>query len=156
MRRKDREVTDPAIVEKILQESSVCHLAMARNNIPYVVPLNYGYIWEDGRLILLFHSAKAGKKLDILEENPRVFFSISMGHELIQGERPCDTSMRFSCLMGEGEAEILREAGQIREIMELFMKNYPAPPVMEWRDSLFSHMACIRVTVTDWSCKVHP
>ena len=78
MRRKDREVTDPAIVEKILQESSVCHLAMARNNIPYVVPLNYGYIWEDDRLILLFHSAKAGEKLDILEENPRVFFSISM------------------------------------------------------------------------------
>ena len=40
MRRKDREVTDPAIVEKILQAGSVCHLAMARNNIPYVVPLN--------------------------------------------------------------------------------------------------------------------
>lgn len=156
MRRKDREVTDPAIVEKILQAGSVCHLAMARNNMPYVVPLNYGYIWEDGRLVLLFHSANAGKKLDILEENPHVFFSISIGHELIAGERPCDTSMRFSCLMGQGEAEILRDPGQIRETMELFMKSFPAPPVMEWRDSLFSHMACIRVMVAEWSCKVHP
>ena len=87
MRRKDREVTDPAIVEKYCKRAA-SPSGHGQEQHPYVVPLNYGYIWEDDRLILLFHSAKAGKKLDILEENPRVFFSISMGHELIQESAP--------------------------------------------------------------------
>ena len=79
MRRKDREVTDKNQIEEILKQCKTCHVAMVDNEKPYVVPLSYGYqILEDGTLELVFHSAKDGKKINILKKNPNVCFEISM------------------------------------------------------------------------------
>ena len=48
MRRKDREITDRSKLEKIIKKSRICRLAMVDGNVPYVVPLNFGYC--DGTL----------------------------------------------------------------------------------------------------------
>ena len=43
MRRKEKEITDRAEMEAILRRGEICRLAMANDNTPYVVALNYGY-----------------------------------------------------------------------------------------------------------------
>ena len=43
MRRKDREITDIEELLAVVSRCKVCRLAMAENNRPYVVPLNFGY-----------------------------------------------------------------------------------------------------------------
>ena len=74
MRRKDREVTDQAAIQAILDKAQVLHLAMIDGDRPYVVPMHYGYTLENGRLTLYLHSAKEGRKLDILSKNSAVAF----------------------------------------------------------------------------------
>lgn len=69
MRRKDREVTDITEIKDILDLCKTCHLAMVDNNMPYVIPLSYGYEMQDGTLTVYFHSAAEGKKIDILKNN---------------------------------------------------------------------------------------
>lgn len=44
-------------------------LAMTDGLNPYIIPLNYGYTYEDGKLVIYFHCAKEGRKLDILKKN---------------------------------------------------------------------------------------
>ena len=50
MTRREFEVTDNAVIEKILATSKVLHLGLVDEGMPYVVPMNYGYKTEDGKL----------------------------------------------------------------------------------------------------------
>ncbi len=43
MRRTDREVTVRAEIDEIVRGSLVCRVAMARHNLPYLVPLCFVY-----------------------------------------------------------------------------------------------------------------
>ena len=58
MRRKDREITDRAEIEAILNEAMVCRIGLADGGEPYVVPLSFGY--EDGSVYI--HSAPEASK----------------------------------------------------------------------------------------------
>jgi uncharacterized protein len=70
MHRQDREITDAAEIAAVLGKGQVATLAMARDNQPYIVTLNYGYDPAEGTLY--FHCANTGLKLDFLRANPRV------------------------------------------------------------------------------------
>ena len=66
MRRKDREITGRENIEPILRACKTCRVAMIADGAPYVVPLNFGYTWDDDGLTLYFHSGLKGKKIDAL------------------------------------------------------------------------------------------
>lgn len=68
MRRKDREVTDLNQIFEIVQNCSVAHVGMIENEKPYVVALNFGYERQGDALVLYFHSAYEGHKMDILKK----------------------------------------------------------------------------------------
>lgn len=73
MTRRERQVTDEDHIRHILQSAKILHLGMVDGAEPYVVPMNYGYLLEDGKLTLYLHGARRGRKLDILRINPNVF-----------------------------------------------------------------------------------
>jgi hypothetical protein len=50
MRRKDREISDQTQLRYILDRAAVCHIAFAVENEPYIVPLNFGYRWDQDSL----------------------------------------------------------------------------------------------------------
>ena len=68
MTKRERQITDPEQIRHILDTAKVLHLGLAVNDEPYVVPMNYGYTEEDGKLVLYLHSALRGKKLDMIEK----------------------------------------------------------------------------------------
>ena len=51
--------------------------AMVDKGLPYVIPLNFGYKIEDNSLVLFFHSAREGRKIDILKEYNAVCFEMA-------------------------------------------------------------------------------
>ena len=65
MRRKECEVTDTAVIQRILGRAALCRVAMVDGNEPYLVPMNCGW---DGEHLLL-HAAVQGRKVDILRAN---------------------------------------------------------------------------------------
>ena len=68
MRRKDKEITDIKSIEKIIHKAKVCRLALSLDDTPYVVPVCFGYSAET----IYFHSAKEGKKIDIIKKNKQL------------------------------------------------------------------------------------
>ena len=71
MRQKARQVTDQAIICAMLDQMDTIYVGMHDEPAPYVVPLNFGYVFEDD-LVFYFHCAKEGYKLDLLARNPHV------------------------------------------------------------------------------------
>ena len=69
MTRRELEVTNPEEILRILDSSRVLHLGLVDDGMPYIVPMNYGYVMEEGKLTLYLHSAMQGYKLDVIRKN---------------------------------------------------------------------------------------
>jgi len=59
-------------MERFIKEHSYGRLGLCLKSEPYVVPVAYGY--EQGKIY--FHSARQGKKLDLIRKNDRVCFQV--------------------------------------------------------------------------------
>ena len=82
MRRKDKEIIDVNEKINVIKKCKVCRIGLSENNIPYIIPLNFGYKYENNLLTLYFHSALEGKKLDIIKNNNNACFEIDCDNKL--------------------------------------------------------------------------
>lgn len=156
MRRKDREVTDIAVVEDILKRAAVVHLGMAEGGKPYVVPMHYGYTFQDGVLILYMHGAHTGKKYDIIRENPNVFIEIDADMELISGDGiPCEYGASYASVMGEGVASILEDVEEKKQGLKILMKTQTGQD-FEFTEAMCNTVQVIKIEVPVWSAKCSP
>jgi len=102
MRRKEKEIKNVVQLSQVIKKCQVCRLGLSQDNVPYIVPVSFGY---DGEFIY-FHSAKDGKKMDILSINNKVCFEFESGVEIISNEdKPCSWSFSFQSVIGFGKAE---------------------------------------------------
>ena len=108
MRRNDREITGRQGIEEILCGCRTCRIAMIDEGRPYIVPMSFGYKYlDDGALELYFHSAKEGKKIEVLKADSKVCFEISNEGEAISAESPCSLGYYYFSIIGFGEASFI-------------------------------------------------
>ena len=148
MRRKDRELTDKVDLETILQSAVVCRVAFNDVTAPYIVPLNYGYDWKE-KLLLYFHSANQGKKLNLISADSNVGFELDMPGEFIKGDKACDWGMKYQSLIGKGKAEIMEDKEEKKEAMDAIMRHYGYNGKPEYGDQAFKHMAIYKIVVDE-------
>jgi len=103
MRRKDREITNINEKMEIIEKCKVCRLGLSENNLPYVVPLNYGYIFENDKLTLFFHGAIEGKKIEMIKNNYNACFEIDCDGKLIERDKPSEYSYEYKSIIGFGK-----------------------------------------------------
>ena len=123
MRRKDKEITDINEKLAIIAKCKVCRLGLSENNYPYVIPLNYGYTFENDTLTLFFHGAYEGKKNGIIKNNNNACFEIDCDTKLIEGENACNYSYMFKSIIGFGEIFFLETAAEKADGLNRIMKH---------------------------------
>ena len=155
MTKRERQVTDPAQIAHILDTGKVLHLGLAVNNEPYVVPMNYGYTMEDGKLVLYLHSALQGKKLGMMRTNPNVFFEIDCDLMPFEGRVPCQYGLVYSSIMGRGTARIVENVEEKKQAMSILMKTQTGKD-FAFEDRLVSIVAVIRIDVEEYTAKHRP
>ena len=155
MTKRERQITDPKQIEAILDTAKVLHLGLPVDNEPYVVPLNYGYTMEDGKLVIYLHSGQRGKKLDMIRSNPRVFFEMDCDRVPFEGVMPCQYGMVYSSIMGRGEAHIVEDVEEKKKAMTILMKTQTGKD-FTFEDRLVSMVAVIRVDVAEYTAKHRP
>ena len=155
MTKRERQITDPQQILHILDTARVLHLGLAVDNEPYVVPMNYGYTMEDGKLVLYLHSAVRGKMLDMLQANPRVFFEMDCDLVPFEGKVPCQYGLTYSSLMGRGTACIVEDVEEKKKAMTVLMKTQTGKD-FRFEDRLVSIVAVIRIDVLEYTAKHRP
>ena len=155
MTKRERQITDENQIRGILDTAKVLRLGLAVNNEPYVVPLNYGYTMENGRMILYMHSATRGKKLDMIRENPNVFFEMDCDLQPFEGEVACQYGLSYSSIMGRGKATIVEDVQEKIRAMSILMKTQTQQD-FSFNDRLVSIVAVIRIDVTEYTAKHRP
>ena len=155
MTKRERQVTDEGQIQAILDAGKVLHLGLAVDNEPYVVPMNYGYTREDGKLVMYLHSAVRGKKLDMIRTNSRVFFEISTDLLPFEGEKPCQYGLAYSSVMGRGTATIVEDVEEKMKAMSVLMKTQTGKD-FTFNEKLVSIVAVIRIDVEEYTAKHRP
>lgn len=153
MRRSDRQVTDINGILSIIDKCEVCNLGLSRNDEPYVVPLNFGYTFEDGRLTLYFHGAGEGKKHDIIAQNPKACFSMICGHELAVNEKGCAHTMYYESVMGTGIIESLSDTEEKRAGLVELMRHYSPEREFSFTDAEITRISVLRLNVLEFTAK---
>ncbi|MBD3242507.1 MAG: pyridoxamine 5'-phosphate oxidase family protein [Chitinivibrionales bacterium] len=148
MRRAEREIPDPADVERVLLSSPVCRIGLVDTDWPYVVPVAFGY--RDR--CLYFHSAHEGMKVDILKRNPRVCFEADTDIELVCGDNACGYSFRYRSVIGFGTAQILEGDTEKRAGLDVIMAHY-AKGSFTYAPAMLSRMLVVRVDIERMSGK---
>jgi len=154
MRRKDREISDINESLEILDKCKVCRIGLSDNNMPYIVPLNYGYTWENDRLTLYFHSALEGKKIDILKNNKRACFEIDTDHRLIEGVIACKYGYSYSSIMGFGNIEFINDNEEKTRCLNILMKHQTGQDTLHaYSDEALAGIVVYKLVAEDFSCK---
>ena len=153
--KRKRQTTDEKQILDILDTGKVLHLGLAVNNEPYVVPMNYGYTMEDGKLTLYLHSAVQGRKLDMMRANPKVFFDIDCDLIPFEGRVPCQYGLVYSSVMGRGTARIIEDVEEKKQAMSQLMKTQTGKD-FTFEDRLVSIVAVIRIDVEEYTAKHRP
>lgn len=84
MLRSEKEISDPSAIERILINGKYASMALCDGDDPYIITLSYGY--SPTEKVLYFHTAKKGRKLDIIAKNPRACATIIQDRGYLQGK----------------------------------------------------------------------
>lgn len=143
MRKKEKEIKDKSVIESIIKRATVCRIALSEDNVPYIVPLNFGY--KDN--FLYFHSAKEGRKIDMIRKNKDVCFEIDIDSELIEAEHPCDWSTKYYSIIGFGEAFLVEDLEEKREALDIIMEHYSGKSSFEYPEKIINSLTVIKVRI---------
>ena len=155
MTKRERQVTDMGEILHILDTGKVLRLGLAVDDEPYVVPMNYGYTMDQGKLTFYLHSALKGKKLDMMRRNPRVFFEIDCDLQPFEGRVACQYGLVYSSVMGRGTARIIEDVEEKKQAMSLLMKTQTGKD-FTFEDRLVSIVAVVRIDVEEYTAKHRP
>ncbi len=155
MTKREREVTEPEKILEILDRCKVLHLGLVDGDQPYIVPMNYGYTMEDGRLTLYLHAATKGYKLDLIRANPKVCFEMECDVQMFEGRVACQYGTTYKSLMGKGIAELIDDVEEKMEALSIFMKTQTGKD-FEFNERMVSIVSIIKIKVDEYSAKCRP
>ncbi len=153
--RRERLIEDESIVKMILEKSKVLHLGLVDGDEPYVVPMNYGHTFENGKLTLWLHGARTGRKLDVIRANPKIFVSMECDIEPFEGEVACKYGITYYSLMAKGTAVIVDDIEEKKNALSFLMKTQTQKD-FEFTDKLAEVVSIIRIDVSEYTAKHRP
>ena len=148
MRRKEKQITRTADIEEILQQGQVCRLGFVDRNVPYIVPMNYGY--QDSALY--FHSAPEGRKIDLIRANPLVCFEVDELVKMNKAANACDWGASFKSVIGTGTARLLETLAEKKAGLDIIMAQY-SDRSFDYPDEKLAKTAVIKVEIHEMTGK---
>jgi uncharacterized protein len=119
---RKRIITDNKDIDDIISKTKVIFVGMSLNDVPYVLPFNFGY----NNRTFYIHGAPEGKKIDYLKANARVCISLEIESELFVRHETmaCSYSMTYTSIVAYGKAEFIEDYDEKILAMNLVMKQY--------------------------------
>ncbi len=157
MRRKDRLVTDIDEIKDILDKNDICRIGLKDEEGLYIVPLTYGYEFNDDKLTLYFHGANEGRKVEAFKkENEEVAFEID-GNTLLKGKDDiaCSYTYFYRSIIGVGYPSIIEDYEEKLRAMDILLKNVTKKESFRYVKAAFDSVMVMKVEVTKYTAKKH-
>lgn len=159
MRRKDCEIKDERMILGIIQKCDADRIGMVdEDGKAYIVPVNFGMDFEDGKCCLIFHSAIFGKKVRLLKENQKVSFVMDTAQKRHHSEKMPEITYHYECVMGKGHVHFIEEPTDRERALNALMSHYTNKDDWSFPDALPNRMENLShfCTCKNFECPLHP
>ena len=156
MRKSEREITDSAEKLETLLRCEYLTLALQGEDAPYALPVNFGAEAVQDGLVLYFHCAVEGKKLELLRRDARVGFCAARQLRVFnKGAAPCGFTTDYESICGKGRAKIVTDEAERLHGLKVLLSHYTP---QEFADEAFSGHALalttvVKICVDEWTGK---
>ena len=123
MRRDDREIKEIDRIYDILTRCDTMRLGMNGGEYPYVIPMTFGCEMIDGQIVIYFHSAKGGRKWEILGKDPKVCVEADLYYQVKRTEGGGITAI-YESVIGTGDVEVVTEQAEKVRIFKNMLDHY--------------------------------
>jgi len=153
MRRHDRKIENLEDILDVLGRCDVVRLGINTPDYPYIVPMSFGIehtdrSLADKSLIMWFHCAFEGLKLDMIKRDPRVGFEADCSHRLIAGDKPCQFGMEYESVIGCGNISMCDDAASKRHGLKVITNHYSPQSDTRFSDSELASVCVLRLDIT--------
>lgn len=155
MGKRERIITDETVIRDILARGIILHLGLCDSEWPYVVPMNYGYTYENEKLVFYLHGAKNGYKYEVIRKNPKVSFSIECDVMPFEGRMPCQYGTSYASILGKGIAQVIADVEEKEKALSILMKVQTGKD-FTFDEKLTGIVNVIRIEVLEFSAKRRP
>lgn len=152
MRRKDRQVNGEEALREILEACQVVRIAMQDEEGLYIVPMNFGYDYENGKLALYVHSAREGRKVSAFRRNGQIAFEMDCGHELVEGNQACQYSYRYKSIVGNGEIVELENPEDKTKGLQALMRRF-SDRTFDFNEKMLAVVSVFRIDASGFTGK---
>ncbi len=149
MRRADKEITEISIIEEIINKADVIRIAMVDGDQPYILAMNHVYL--DGSIYM--HSAKEGRKIDVLKINSRVAFEVDTDVEILLREDACSCSTRYRSVVGTGKVTLIDDIEVKKQVLDAIMKKHTGRDSFEYSEKSFERTLIIKIDIDSMTGK---
>lgn len=155
MRRKDREVTSQNQIDEIIKQCNCLRLGFNDRGSVYIVPLNFGYTNINGKRTFYFHSAKEGRKVNLIKDNPQVGFEGDCQVSIKTAANACGYTCYYKSIMGNGVLTILEAVDEKCFAMNQIMTQVSAKDNWNIEPTLLENTLLFKLEVESISGKAH-
>lgn len=155
MRSKDREVTDDCQIDAIITSCNCCRLGFHDQGSVYIVPLSFGYENKSGTRTFYFHSAKQGKKIQLIENCPHIGSELDTGYQLQEGNTTCQYSALFQSVIGNGTVSIIHNDGEKQHDLQCLMYQNKYKNNWKFSEKMVDVVCVFKMEVNTLWCKEH-
>lgn len=155
VRRKEREVTDPAWIKALLHRGAFGVIATAAGDQPFLNAHNY--VYDEAQNCIYFHRSPVGRASANLERNPRVCYQVAEMGRLYAGRRARDFGVEYRSVVIFGAARrvgVEEATHALRLLLDKYAPHLEYGVVYEGFDPLQpDEVAVYRVDIESWSGK---
>jgi nitroimidazol reductase NimA-like FMN-containing flavoprotein (pyridoxamine 5'-phosphate oxidase superfamily) len=144
-------IQDQQQMEEILSKAKFLRLALSDSDTPYIIPMAFGY--KDNKIYL--HCSREGKKIDILNRNPRVAFEADAEAEIVTTEDICKYDVRYRSVVGNGQARFVEDYNEKVEGLTVLSEHYGKKGPFEFEDWKVNRLRIVKIEIEKMTGKQH-
>jgi hypothetical protein len=114
-----------------------------------MIPINFVYRENH----LYFHSAKEGKKIEILRKNNNVCFAVDVDMEIVQGDTPCGWGTKYKSVIGFGKAFFIEKREEKIKLLDYLMEKFAGGGSFTYKEDALEKVLVIDIRIDKVSGK---
>ena len=154
MRKPEYEITEKEQIVEFLNKGNTIRIAFGTDRAPYIVPLSYGFDYDD-ILVFYFHGAPQGRKVDLISEKKLVGFEIDFAGEVKSAEQACNFSIGYESIIGEGCIFEVESPSEKAHCLNRIMYQFSGKDQWEYPEKMIEKTAVFKLLVGEFSMKSH-
>ncbi len=144
-------IQDQQQIEEIISKAKFLRLALSESDIPYIIPMAFGY--KNNEIYL--HCSREGKKIDIINRNSRVGFEADAEAEIITTEDICKYDVRYRSVVGNGQARFVEDYNEKVEGLTILSEHYGKKGPFEFEEWKVNRLCIVKIEIESMTGKQH-